>query len=500
MIEKVALIGFEGRDALVKGACYIADAVKKTIGPAGQNFAIEKGNRITNDGITIARELIGSQEDEIEERGAIMLLNAITKANDEVGDGSTTTTVLAQAILKESLRFLPSKDRIVGKLQPAQLLKKLETERKEITDRLLASAAPITTEEELIKVATVSVEDEELGQLIGSTQWKLGKDGVILAEEVNDKTSSMELVTGILVDNGFGSSAVVNNPEKEALEVRDVRVIYTNHTIQNIQQIQPVVESLIKMGSKDIVVLARAFTNEAIQQCIKQMEQGLNIYPLNAPYTDQAEVMQDLQAVLGGRFINADTDTLDSLQVSDVGFATNVLAKRMSTIFTGKGNETKIADRVATLQKKHDGSPSEFEKRSLEARMAQLQNGFAMLKIGASSETERKYKKDKADDAVNAVKAAFQEGVVKGAGIALHEIAEELPDTYILKNAISAPYREIRYNAGDDFEVPEGIMDSVKVTRIALEKACSVAGVLATAAGAVAKRKKKDCGCKHNEE
>lgn len=498
MINKVASIGFEGRDKLVAGADYIANAVKKTIGPGGQNFAIEKGNRVTNDGITIARELLGSQEDEIEEQGAKILLNAVTRANDEVGDGSSTATVLTQAIVKEAVRQLPSKDRLVGKMTPSQLLRKIDEEYHDVVNKLKETAVPIETEQQLIDVATVSVENTELGTLIGKTQWELGPEGVILAEETNDKTCSIERLTGIMVDNGFGSAMVINNPEKEALEVKNVAVIFTNHTVSDLTVVAPVIEQLIKLGNKEIVFMARAFTNEAIQQCLKNMEAGLNIYPLNAPYTDQAEIMQDLAAILGGRFINIDVDSLDSLQVSDVGFATHVLAKRSTTIFTGKEDEkskTRIDKRLEVLEKKKEGTGSEFERKSLATRMAQLKYGFALLKIGAVSETERKYLKDKADDAVNAVRAAFQEGIVKGGGLALYEIADTLPEDSILANALKAPHIEIKANYGEEFTVPDSVVDSVKVLRVALEKACSVAGVLATAGGAVVTRKKKDKCC-----
>jgi chaperonin GroEL len=253
------------------------------------------------------------------------------------------------------------------------------------------------------------------------------------------------------------------------------------------------------MGHRHIIIMARAFTETAIQTCLKQQEAGVFLYPLNAPYTDQAEIMKDLQVILGGRFIASETDTLDSLQVSDVGFATHVLAKRMSTIFAGNGDREKIDARVEVLKQKFEGSPSQFEKRNLTQRIAQLTNGFALLKIGAKSDTERKYLKDKADDAVNAVKAAYQEGVVKGGGQALFDIAKELPNDYILANALMAPYLQLKHNAGQDFVIPEWVMDSVKVTRIGLEKACSAAGILATAAGAITTRKKKD-NCCHNKE
>jgi chaperonin GroEL len=295
-----------------------------------------------------------------------------------------------------------------------------------------------------------------------------------------------------LIDNGFGSSATINNPEKEALELHDVRVIYTNHTISTLEPIKPILESLVRSGQKQIVVMARAFTESAVRECLTNMEAGIGIYPLNAAYTDQAEMMLDLQAILGGRFINLEEASLDAIQLSDVGFAHHVLAKRMSTVFTGaEGREDAINERIATLEKKREGSPSQFEKKNLSARLAQLKNGFALIKIGAISETERKYKKDKADDAVNAVRAALQEGVIPGAGQALKTIADELPDTYILKNAIKAPYEQIAVNAGKELEIPEWVQDSTKVTRVALEKACSVAATLATAAGAITTRKQK---------
>lgn len=491
MVQKVAKIGYSGRDSLVKGANYICDAVALTIGPAGQQYALEKGNRITNDGITVARELIGTQEDEIEERGAKIVVEGMNSANEIAGDASSTCAVLIKSVLKEAVRQLPSKDRLIGKMTPPQLIRKIEAERIEITKLLEEKRTEVTTEQDLIDVATVSVEDAEIGKLLGSAQWKLGKDGVILAEEVNEKTCSIEQITGLLLDNGFGTQAVINNPEKEALELKDVAIIYTSHTISDLAVIKDTLEALLKMGNRQIVIMARAFTQETIISCQKNMENGLGIYPLNAPYTDQAEVMQDLQAVLGGRFINADTDSLDSLQISDVGFATHVLAKRMSTVLAGKSDKTLVDARIAVLEKKREGTGSEFEKQNLTKRISQLNNGFALLKVGAISETERKYIKDKADDAVNAVRSAFQEGTIKGGGLALYEIAESLggDESYILKNAIKAPYEQIRHNAGDDFVVEDWVRDSFKVTRIVLEKACSVAGILATAGGSIATKK-----------
>lgn len=292
------------------------------------------------------------------------------------------------------------------------------------------------------------------------------------------------------LDNGFGSSAVINNPEKEALELKDIRIIYTNNTVHSLAPLKSVIEALVVKGIRHIVIMSRGFSNEAIQECLQNQQGGIFIYPLNAPYTDQAEVMYDLEAVLGGKFINSEYASLDTIQVSDVGFATHILAKRYSTVLAGKGE--KVEERVETLRKKLEGAGSDFEKRTIGSRIAQLQNGFALLKIGAPTETERKYLKDKADDAVNAIRAAMQEGVIKGGGLALFELADSLPDDYLLKEAIKAPYERLVFNMGGEYEVPEWVKDSVKVTRVALEKASSTAGVLATAGGGIYTRKQTE--------
>lgn len=479
--QKVASLGDEGRKKLIKGALYIADAVEKTLGPGGQNYALEKGDRVTNDGLTIANELIGTQEDEIEERGARIMVQAIRKANDEAGDGSTTTTVLAKAILIAAQ---------ASKLKPVHLIQKLKNEVVEVIGKLKEAAKPIASEQEAIEVATVSVENEDLGKLIGKAQFELGPEGYILAEDSTDRACSIDRVNGLYLDNGFGSSAVINNPEKEALELRDVDIIYTNNTIAGLLPLKNVIEALVVKGRRQIVIMARGFTNEAVQECLQNQQQGIFIYPLNAPYTDQSEVMYDLEAVLGGKFINSEYASLDTIQVADVGFATHILAKRTSTVLAGKGE--KVAERIETLKKKREASGSDFEKRTIGSRIAQLQNGFALLKIGAPTETERKFLKDKADDAVNAIRAAMQEGVIAGGGQALYRIAEELPDDYLLKEAIKAPYERLVYNMGGEYEVPDWVKDSVKVTRIALEKAGSTASVLATAGGGIAARKQSE--------
>lgn len=496
-IMKISKIGIPARDALLAGANYVADAVKTTQGPYGQNFLLEKGNRVTNDGITIARELVGSIEDDIERRGALAVFDAMDKANNEAGDGSTGTATLFQAIIKECEAFWPKEGQFASKRSPVSIKKQIDEEHKLVLEKLTELATPITTEQQLIEVATVSVEDTELGELIGKAQWELGPQGFILPEETNDPTCSIDRITGIRIDNGFGTTAVVNRPDKEALEVVDVRVIYTNHTIQNLEPVKHIIEALIAEGEKEIVIVGRAFSENAIQACLANQKQGMNIYPLNAAYTDQVEVMKDLQAVLGGTFIDIEKAELRNMTIKDVGYAHTIEAKRWSTVFAGFDTpeaRLRIAERIGTLEKKFEGSPSDFEKNNLTARIAQLKNGFALLKVGANTELERKYKKDKVDDAVNAVRSAFQEGVVPGAGLALKTIAEGMDEDSILKNAIQAPYKQIQLNAGGNLEIPEWVKDPVKVVRISLEKACSVASVFVTAGGAIAtKTEKPNC-------
>lgn len=485
--KRIISTGVQAREKLIRGADYLADAVKSTLGPFGKNFFLEKGNRITNDGVSVAREI--EHPKEIENRGVVALREAAIKTNDEVGDGTTSAIVLAQAILKEAVRDLGSNTTFASKTTPAQIIKDIEKERVEVTKKLVAMATPIWTEKDLIASARVSVEDEFLADLIGKTQFALGPEGVILAEETAEPFSSVEIVNGVQIDNGFGTSIVINNMEKQMLEVEDTRVILTNHTLTSLLVLKPLGEQLFKMGVKNLVIVARAFSEQAIRDAMENTKQGFAIYPMNAPYTDQAEVMRDLEAVLGAKFVDVEGGDLSSLQVSDVGFASKVQAKRYNAILTGNSDaqaKERVDKRVADLEKKLLGSVSDFEKVHISKRIAQLKNGFALLKVGATSEMERKYKKDKADDAVNAVRLAYQEGTVPGAGLAFKTISEGMKDGAILKRPLMAIYEQIMSTTPEGFEVPDWARDPVKVLRVALEKACSIAGIFATAGGATA--------------
>lgn len=492
---KIMKVGPEARAALVKGADFLGDAVKSTLGPFGQNFFLEKKNRITNDGVTIAREI--ELKDEIENRGVVALREAAVRTNDEVGDGTTTAITLAQAILKAAIDTMGASGAVASKKTPVEIKNQIEKERLEVTEKLVAMAEPVDTEEKLIASATVSVEDPDLGKVIGEAQWKIGKDGVLVAEEVNERVCSVEMVNGIIIDNGFSTSLSINNQEKQSLELSGASIILSNYIFSEgvgLDPIVPLLKLIYQAGVRDVIIVGRAFSLTSFQHMKREADLGFRLYPVNAPYEDQAEIMKDLEAVLGGKFINTEEMDIKTASIRDVGICEKISARRYSAIFTGKkdiSSEIRIKARVAELEKKFEGSGSEFEKKNLQKRISQLTVGFGIVKIGALSEADRGYKKDKADDAVNAVRVAFQEGVVPGAGVAFKTISEGLPEAYILKKPLMAIYEQIKQSAPTDFTIPEWVKDPVKVLRIALEKACSVAGALATAGGANATEREK---------
>jgi chaperonin GroEL len=497
---KISIVGLEARNKVLKGANYIADAVKSTMGPFGFNVLIEKGNRVTNDGFTVSTEIVGSIKNEFERRGATILHEASAKTNDQVGDATSSSMALAQAILKESIKLLPNEKTLIARKTPSEVLRMIETSSKNVIAKLEEMATPIETLEQLVNSAKVSVEDEELAKMIGDTQFTIGKYGVINCEETAEPTSSIRVVKGLKLDNGFGTSLVVTNPEDQSLELANVHTILTNYVIQD-TDIIALRDSIFKpliLQKKNVGVLfvGRAFSPEAIKLCMESANTGLQVFPINAPYTDQAEVMKDMAAVLGGRYIDMEQSALHDMQLSDVGFASKVVAKIHSAIVTGEDNEAtqkSIAARVEVLEKRLSGEQSDFAKKLLSSRISQLTGGFAILKVGARTDVSRKRLKDKCDDAVNAVRLAYQGGTVKGAGIAFKEISESLEEGDILKKPLLAIYEQIMSSAPEDFVVEEWVRDPYLVLKAALENACSVASTLATTNAVIVTENPKQC-------
>lgn len=502
MQTKVSITGTKARDKALAGANYIADAVKSTIGPFGLNALIEKGNRITNDGVLISRELCGSIKDEFERRGATILHEASSKTNDQVGDATSSSEALAQSILKEAVRLLPTEGTFASKKTPAEVVKMISTSKDLVINLLSKEVVDITDEQTLINSAKVSVENDELARLIGSAQWQLGKEGVIIAEETAESNSSIQNVRGIRIDNGFGTSVLMNNLEKQTMEVENVSVILTNHVLQDLSPIKPVADQIIKSGKRELVIIARGFSSDAIKDCLKNHENGFRIYPMNAPYTDQKEVMLDLAAVLNGIYVDTEESDLKDLNISGVGFASKIISRRFDATIAGQDTpqvQEKVNKRIEQLTQSLAGSVSDFEKKNLEARISQLKNGFAILKVGATSETERKYKKDKADDAVNAVRLALKGGTVKGGGLAFKEISDQLPDDNILKRPLTVIYDQIMASAPEGFIIEDWVRDPFLVLKAALENACSVASILATTNIVIADENKPKCHCGSNQ-
>jgi chaperonin GroEL len=478
----ISITGIKARDKVLAGANYLADAVKSTLGPFGSNILMEKGNRITNDGYTVSKALSPAIEDEFERRGALVLHEVSSKTNDQVGDATTTSIVLAQAILKEAIRQLPTESTFTSKMTPSELIRKIESEKKEILELLDKSATPITTEEALIASAKVSVENEEMAELIGKAQWAIGPDGVIIAEEYNEHTCQVEYVKGIKFDNGFPSSAFINNHEKQSVEIEDCHVIMTNYVLQNLSPLKNVIDPLIQTGVRKFAIIARGFSDDCIRVCLQNHQEGVYFYPINAPYTDQAQILKDITAVIGGTYLSQEDSVLEECTINDLGFAEKIVVRRFDTVITGTQDP---AERVKVLEESLKGEVSEFEKKNINTRISQLTNGFAILKVGARTEVDRKRLKDKADDAVNAVRLALQGGTVAGAGLAFKEISENLPDGYLLKRPLMTIYNQIMSTAPSDFEIEDWVRDPVLVLRAALENACSVSSVLATVTAVV---------------
>lgn len=509
MKKRVFKLGVEARSELFKGAEVLAVGVRSTLGPFGGYFALDKGNEITTDGVTVAREIAaGAIHDEIQAKGARMLLEAATKTEERGVDGTTTATILTYEITKEAITRLPELGSHVKnskKKKPSEIKLQLEEECSHVIKMLDGMAEKIKDEKSLIKSAFISAGNQDIADLIGKTQWELGPQGYILVEETAEQISSVERIPGIRTDNGIVSSLAINNLEKQALEIKDVHIILTDYIIKdlrpafrNINQQTGIGTGLIdyleERGIKRVILFGRHFEELAIRQCMENMKHGMEIYPINAPYVDQKEVMKDLMAVTGGRFISTDSSTLEAITPNDVGYLANFIATRTNSIMTGRDDKRmkeRITTRIEELKTQYKGSLSDFEKKLIDQRIAQLSNGFGLLKIGSITELDRKGLKRKADDAVGAVRAAFQEGVIPGAGLALKEISESLPEDSILKRPLLSINKQIMDSAPAGFKVEKWVKDPVKVIRIALEHACSIASVFATVGGVVCEEQAK---------
>ena len=540
-MAKKILYNEAARKALKAGIDAVADAVKLTIGPRGRNVVLDKGYgspTITNDGVSIAREI--TLKDKFENMGAEIAKEVASRTNDVAGDGTTTATILTQAIFSEGLRQTTMGMNAMG------IRFGIEAASKDVVKALKAIAKPIKSDEEVKQVANISAESEELGEIIAGIIKKVGKDGVVTVEESQTASLESEVVEGIEFDKGYISPYMITNPERMETEFKDPAILITDRKISTIKDILPLLEQLAQSGKKDLVIIAEDVDGEALSTFIVNKLRGtFNVLAVKAPgYGDRKkEMLEDIAVTVGATVITEEVGIkFEKAELSMLGKARKVIATKDSTIVVGgKGKKADIEERIAQLRKQRESIDSKYDKENIDKRIGKLAVGVGIIRVGAATETEMKYLKLKIEDAVNATKAAIDEGIVAGGGVALVRAAHEVSKTLgkktltkeqalgyeIVLRALEAPARQIAINSGkddgsvivdkikngkgnlgydalkDEF-VPDmiaaGIVDPVKVTRLGVENACSAAAILLTTEAAIAdepEEKKADAGHGH---
>lgn len=524
-MAKQILFGEEARKAIHAGLQKSARAVKVTLGPRGRNVVLEKGYggpRITNDGVSIAKEI--SFKDKFENMGAEIVKEVANKSNDIAGDGTTTTVVLLEALVDEGLASM-----VTG--ANAMLIRTgMEKARDGAVAELKKMAKPVAGSKEVQQVAAISAESEALGTIIAETVEKVGKNGVVTVEESQGTELSYDVVEGLQIDKGYVSPYFITNSERMEAEMKDALILVTDKKITTIQDVLPLLEKVVQSGRKDLVIVAEDFEGDSLSTFILNKLRGtFNVLPVKVPgYGDKKkEMIADIATVVGASVITSDTGmTFESAELRMLGKAARVVVtKDTATFIGGKGKKTDITARVEQLEALMEQATSSFDKDKLQERIAKLSGGVAVIRVGAATETEMKYLKDKIDDAVKATKAAMEEGIVPGGGAALAKIAKKLEAGSaklsgdekagydIVVRALEQPLRQIALNCGKDDAsmivarvqegkanagydavadvviddlLAEGIIDPVKVTRGAVENAVSAAAILLTTEAAVA--------------
>jgi len=510
----------DARQQLMEGVKKLYDAVKITMGPRGRNVIFDKkyGNpTITNDGVTIAKEI--EFEDRFENMGALLVREVASKTNDVAGDGTTTATVLAHAIISEGLRNL------TAGANPVELQDGISKAVETIVEELGKMAKQINTKEEIAQVATISAQNPEVGKLIAEVMDMVGKDGVITVEESQTMGLSKEVVEGMQFDNGYISPYMVTDPNTMEASYKDAKILITDKKISSIQEVLPLLEKLAQSGQKELVIIAEDVEGEALATFVVNKLRGtLNVLAVKAPaFGDRRkEMLNDIAVLTGGKVISEEVGLkLENTEINDLGAADRVIAtKENCTIVGGKGNGSEIEARKNEIKVTMDQSTSDFDKEKMQERLAKLAGGVAIIKVGAATEVELKEKKHRVEDALSATKAAVEEGIVPGGGVALLQAAkilDELSATgdkatgiHIVRRALEAPVWQIANNAGKEGAVvvdavknankgngydadkdkyvdmiESGIVDPAKVTRSALQNAASIAGIFLTTESAI---------------
>ncbi len=524
-MAKVIKFNEEARKALEVGVDTLADAVKITLGPKGRNVVLDKGYgipTITNDGVTIAKEI--ELKDPIENLGAQIVKEVATKSNDVAGDGTTTATVLAQALIKEGLKMVASG------ANPVFIRKGMEKASKKVIEELIKRAKKIESNEEIAQVGAISASDREIGELIAQAMAKVGESGVITVEEAKSLDTTLEVVEGMQFDNGYLSPYMVSDSERMVVELDNPFVLITDKKISSMKELLPILEKIVEMG-RPMLIIAEDVEGEALATLVVNKLRGtLNIAAVKAPaFGDRRKAMlQDIAILTGGEVISEEKGIkLETADINFLGQAKKVrITKDNTVIVDGLGAKEDIAARVGQIKNAIEETTSDYDREKLQERLAKLSGGVAVIKVGAATETEMKEKKLRIEDALNATKAAVEEGIVPGGGTILVQIAKAIEDfklegeeglgVDIVKKALYAPMRQIALNAGLDagvviekvksseegigFDaakeeyvdmVKTGIIDPTKVTRSAIQNAISVSSVLLTTEVAVANEKEE---------
>ena len=522
---KIIKFNEDARKALEVGVDTLADAVKITLGPKGRNVVLDRGfgaPMITNDGVTIAKEI--ELKDPIENLGAQIVKEVATKSNDVAGDGTTTATVLAQALIKEGLKMVASG------ANPVFIRRGMELASKKVIEELTKRAKKVESNEEIAQVGAISAGDVEIGQLIAQAMEKVGESGVITVEEARSLDTTLEVVEGMQFDNGYLSPYMVSDSERMVVEMDNPFVLITDKKIANMKELLPILEKTVELG-RPMLIIAEDVEGEALATLVVNKLRGtLNIAAVKAPaFGDRRKAMlQDIAILTGGEVISEEKGIkLETADINFLGQAKKVrITKDNTVIVDGLGEKDEIQARIGQIKNSIAETTSDYDREKLQERLAKLSGGVAVIKVGAATETEMKERKLRIEDALNATKAAVEEGIVPGGGTILIQIAKAIEDfklsgeeglgVEIVKRALSAPLRQIVINAGIDagvviekvknsengigFDaakeeyvdmVKAGIIDPAKVTRSAIQNAVSVSSVLLTTEVAVGNEKEE---------
>jgi chaperonin GroEL len=529
MAAKEVKFSADARDRMLRGVDILANAVKVTLGPKGRNVVLDKSfgaPRITKDGVTVAKEI--ELEDKFENMGAQMVREVASKTNDKAGDGTTTATVLAQAIVREGAKS------VAAGMNPMDLKRGVDLAVAKAIDAIVKSAREVKSSKEVAQVGTISANgDTDVGEMIARAMQKVGNEGVITVEEAKSLETELDVVEGMQFDRGYISPYFVTNPEKMIADLEDAYILIFEKKLSSLQPMLPVLEAIVQ-ASKPLVIIAEDVEGEALATLVvNKLRGGLKVAAVKAPgFGDRRKAMlEDIAILTGGQMISEDLGIkLENVTLAMLGRAKKVIIeKEKTTIVDGAGKKKDIEGRVGQIKQQIEETTSDYDKEKLQERLAKLAGGVAVIKVGGATEIEVKEKKDRVDDALNATRAAVEEGIVAGGGIALlrakksidrlkDENADIQAGINIVLRALEAPIRQIAENAGVEGSIvvgkvleskdaeygfdaqnetyvdmfKAGIIDPAKVVRTALQDAASVAGLLITTEAMVAELPKSD--------